>query len=506
MVAFRAFPLLARFVAALVLVSLVLTGTPVQAASLFWDTNGTAAGSNDSTSGLWGVSNFWNTDSTGANGGSFQSTTSSADDLFISAASNATGANTISISGNRAANSLTFNNGTVTLAGVAAHSLTLGSGGLTMNSSLDGTLSFNSTLTSVILSGSQAWTNFSTRALSLSSATAVRGNATAGNTNVWTIGGPGTGAATVAGTISDGLNGGRLALLKTGSTTLTLTGTNTYTGDTTIRQGGIALTFASAGTDGVNRISSSSTLRLGDASVGPGLWTWTRPTLTATGTAGQANSQTFNGTFIYSGRNAQVTAGTAATGSMTIDLGAITAGSYATLNLTAPLSSGTIRASNSNNATGIIGTWFTTGVSGTQGTDWAMNDGTGKIVAYTGSTLLTGTLITSGSNHLLIDSTTTALNSGTVTTGAGTTDVNTIRITDPAFRRIALGGTLRLGVDGAIFRTDTTSSAGLRTDISPTSRIGGYIYPKFLIFSKSISQVSTTAKLDSLRFGRDWDS
>ena len=41
---------------------------------------------------------------------------------------------------------------------------------------------------------------------------------------------------------------------------------------------------------------------------------------------------------------------------------------------------------------------------------------------------------------------------------------------------------------------------------NPTSRIGGYIYPKFLIFSKSISQVSTTAKLDSLRFGRDWDS
>ncbi len=449
---FRLFPGATRLLSLLVLVAFFFAEAPLFAATLYWDTNGSTLGATTAT-GTWiNAGTTWSTDSTGLSAiGS--TTTSILDSLVVSAGTEVTGTSSITISGAQAANSLTFNNGTVTLAGTAGNSLTLGSGGLTMNSTLNGTLTFNSTLTSVILSGSQAWTNFSTRALSLSSATAVSGNATAGNTNLWTLGGPGTGAATIAGTISDGLNGGRLSLLKTGSTTLTLTGSNAYTGDTTIREGGISLTFAAAGTDGVNRISSSTALILGDAT--PGTGAWTRPNLTATGSAGQNNAQTFASTTVFSARNAVITAGTAATGSMTINLGTITAGSYATLNLTNPnTSSGTISAGDiltptgtltagSVNASGMLGTWLTTGTSGTQGTDWVARSGT-SLVPYTGYTVYAGSgNITSGGTQNL--TVTTGTVSASITTPAGTTDVNTIRLTGTATTTLALGGTLRLG-------------------------------------------------------------
>lgn len=58
--------------------------------SLYWDTNGTTAGSGPA-GGTWGTDNFWNTDSTGGGGGSFQTSTTIADNLFISAGTNAAG-------------------------------------------------------------------------------------------------------------------------------------------------------------------------------------------------------------------------------------------------------------------------------------------------------------------------------------------------------------------------------------------------------------------------------
>ncbi|MEI6713748.1 MAG: autotransporter-associated beta strand repeat-containing protein, partial [Verrucomicrobiota bacterium] len=235
MVTFRVFPNFARLVAAFTLLALFFS-TPAMATNLYWDTNGNTAGSSNSTTGVWGTSNFWSTSAAGT-GSTFQTATTGADDLTISAGSNATGANTITISGTELAQSLTLAYGTVTLAGAATPVLTLGTGGLTMNNTLNGTLTINSTLTDVILAGSQSWTNGSVRALSSSSGTTIKGNATAGNNVLWTLAGNGGGASTFSGVISDGANGGSLAVLKSGTNTVTFSGANTYTGSTSVTGG-----------------------------------------------------------------------------------------------------------------------------------------------------------------------------------------------------------------------------------------------------------------------------
>ena len=398
---FRLFPGATRFLSLLVLVAFFFAEAPLFAASLYWDINGGTSGSSGSTvvSGTWNASNaFWNTDSTGASGGTFTAVTSSSDDLFFSAGTNGTGTSIITLSGAQSANSLTFNYGTITLAGTLTPSLTLGVGGLTMASTLGGALLFGSTLTSVVLAGSQSWTNYSSQALTLSSSTAISGNGTAGTTYVWTIGGPGSGIPTISGVISNGTSGGTLAFTKAGPATLTLnpTSVNAYTGATTIRQGALALSFGSLGVNASDLINANSALVLGDSIAGTG--GWTHPTLTVTGSTAQTNSQTFASTTVFSARNAQITAGTQSPGTVTINLGTITAGSYATLNLTNPnTASGTITAGNiitpsgtltagSVNASGMLGTWLTTGTSGTQGTDWVTRSGTspGPETGYAG--------------------------------------------------------------------------------------------------------------------------
>ncbi|MEI6714975.1 MAG: autotransporter-associated beta strand repeat-containing protein, partial [Verrucomicrobiota bacterium] len=238
---FRCFPALSRAVTMLVLVAFAASSAPAFAVSLYWDTNGTAAGSNDSTSGIWGSSNFWNTDSTGGAGGAFQSTTTSADDLFFSAASNATGNNTITISGSQSASSLTFRNGTVTLAGASSPMLTLGTGGITLNNTLDGALTLSTSLTNIVLSGSQTWTNNSNYGMSVGSGVSLVGNASAGGTYNLTFAGAGTGTTTFGGAIGDGTGGGSISLTKSGSGTLVLSKANTYTGATVVSSGTLSV-------------------------------------------------------------------------------------------------------------------------------------------------------------------------------------------------------------------------------------------------------------------------
>ena len=92
---FRLLPGATRLLSLLVLAAFFFAEMPLLAATLHWDTNGTTAGSGDSTLGGRGTSNFWNTDSTGANGGTFQTSPTIADDVVISADSNAMGARSL---------------------------------------------------------------------------------------------------------------------------------------------------------------------------------------------------------------------------------------------------------------------------------------------------------------------------------------------------------------------------------------------------------------------------
>ncbi|MEQ1747804.1 MAG: autotransporter-associated beta strand repeat-containing protein [Prosthecobacter sp.] len=273
-----------------------------------------------------------------------------------------------------------------------------------------------------------------------------------------------------ANTTFQGILSGSGSLIKAGTGTMTMAPgasavVHTYTGDTTIRQGGINVSFERSGVLN-NVISTSSDLQFGDGKAGNGAWT--NPTLTVTSKAATTNSQTFASTTLADGVNAQVTGVNTGT-ALTIDLGTIARTTTNNiLNLTNPAGV-TIKATNANNASGILGNWATFGASGTQGTDWAANNGSGTLVAYTGYTTVTGatpTIASSATSNVNL----TGVSATVTLAAAGTTDVNTIKYSDAIARTLEIGvnKTLRLGASGAIFRSDTTA-ATLLTIGSATS-------------------------------------
>src|SRR5262245_28987070 len=89
---------------------------PVWAADLWWDTNGTTAGSSGGTtaSGAWTTANFFNSDSTGGGAGAL-STWAGTDTAHFSAGTNATGTSTIS--GNATVTGLVIEEGKVIFSG-----------------------------------------------------------------------------------------------------------------------------------------------------------------------------------------------------------------------------------------------------------------------------------------------------------------------------------------------------------------------------------------------------
>lgn len=141
--------------------------------TLYWDTNGTADGSGGAN-GTWGSSAFWNTDPTGGAGGAFQSSTTSADDLVISAGTNGT-AGTILVSGTQSANSLTFrNNVPITVSGGTAINLgsTTGAGIFVAS----GDNSTNTVSTPIVLNGNVDFQNLGNAPLAINGAITGTGN------------------------------------------------------------------------------------------------------------------------------------------------------------------------------------------------------------------------------------------------------------------------------------------------------------------------------------------
>src|SRR5262249_41293530 len=122
-------------------------------------------------------------------------------------------------------------------------------------------------------------------------------------------------------------------------------------------------------------------------------------------------------------------------------------------------------ASLTNDATGIIGAWATTGtIAGTNpnllaaNSGWASNDGTGKIVPYTfslantfaGGTTVSGTTSTSN----------VKFSGGGNLTVPAATSMNTFFIAEDATARtITLQGALTFSSGGGIFRAADTQNA-----------------------------------------------
>jgi len=106
-----------------------------------------------------------------------------------------------------------------------------------------------------------------------------------------------------------------------------------------------------------------------------------------------------------------------------------------------------------NDASGILGGWAVIG------NDWASVNGSGNVVAYTGYTFIDSGAITDGANlnYRYTDET------NNLSTAAGTTTINTLSASISAARTLALGGQLRLGTKGAIYRLGTSSGNSIFT-------------------------------------------
>ncbi len=112
--------------------AVIITGN-VQAASYYWDINGTTSGAGGATpSGIWdGANTFWNTDSAGGIG-SLNASPTTSDNLILAAGSDASGSYTLTLSGSPSAQVITVEEGTPT---ITSGTLTVGAAGIiTVNS------------------------------------------------------------------------------------------------------------------------------------------------------------------------------------------------------------------------------------------------------------------------------------------------------------------------------------------------------------------------------------
>ena len=378
---------------------------------LYWDTNGATAGSDSSaSSSIWGISNVWSTDSTGASAtGAYVA----GSDVFFSAGTNDTSAYTLKLNGNLSANSLTFQEGTVTVSAAdpagtvtaGAASLTIGAGGVTMADGLSGQLYFGSTLGNVVLAADQAWTNSTTTtARTLRIASGVVGSATAGNTTTLTINGASTGAANIEGVVGNGSGGGQLALTKSGASTLTLNGTgaNTYTGLTTLSGGGLTL----AKTAGVTAIAGNVSITSGTL------------TLSTANQIADTSAITLSGGNITFGGKDETVASIALSGAATLSTGN---------------SGGT-----STPSTVVVNGAVTT-------------SGTSKITVNSGGTLTVNSLALTGTNNAI-----TGATGGNVLLGGGhNTAVTTLNI-----------GSGGLSMTGQSIQVNSSTTAGTRINLN----------------------------------------
>ena len=279
-----------------------------------------------------------------------------------------------------------------------------------------------------------------------------------------------------------GVLSGAGALTKIGAAAATLTGSNTYSGTTTVAMGNstgflvassLNLAFAANQINILNNTSNSSALVLGGSTASNAQTVLGGGALTLTGIATSTNSQRFNGATIGTGANNIVLAANATANPLLLNVGALSRNAGGTLLLVQP--TGTVSATNGLvTTTGTASTLLTDAngtafavvgtVAGAAG-DWAAKDATNAFIV--GGSAVSGfyTTAASAANFTAVGATGNADVTTGFTATAGT-GVGTIRMNAATAQTLNLNaGTSTISTGGVLFGSSvaqTISNGTLR--------------------------------------------
>ena len=394
-------------------VALLALMRPAPAEIIYW--NGTASPGN-----VWSDANAWST-TTGAVTPPPIGPPGASDDVVFNISTDNEN-ETVRLNGAQSALSILFRStGTTTLLGgtdatPADDTLTIGSGGITLQAGA-GAVTIGQAASagqvSVLVGDSQTWTNNASSLLTVANGIAR----TASDTTNRTLTIAGSGNTTLAGAIADGGTGGTLGLAKTGNGTLTLSGTNTFTGATNIAGGTLTLNYA---TNNTSKLADAAGLTINSATVD---------------LAGGSHTEIVSGTTITGAARITRSSGTGV-----LRLNAITRTAGATLNL----GTASIAQTDTSNVNGILGGWATVG-----GANWAVSATGAADTPITARGSYTTLVTTGGTNTVNYQSTAAQTLSGAV-------NINSLKLNAPS-GDLALGSNLLTVTSGGILMTGTTA-------------------------------------------------
>jgi autotransporter-associated beta strand protein len=422
---------------------LVLPGGVARAATLTWDANALGDGQPDG-GGAWLDANQW------WDGADNPTWASGSDAVF----GNGGAGGEVTLASPTTVGLLTMNafTGTYTL-GTDGNTITLNAG-ITKNATGAGAVTIISPVT---LGAAQNWTNNSSGLLTVGTGAVDNGG------YLLTVGGIGN--TTIASAI-----GGSGGLTKSGAGTLVLSGDNTYTGATTVNAGTLVITGSPTGNSAV--AANGGTLKLDYSTLDTGKINDLAVLTLGGGTVELAGDGVDDPVEVVASTTLAPGASTVirSSGAAVLAMGAITpAGGI--VNFGAE----NIATTTNANFTGILGPWAAVG-----GTDWARNDGSGNIVAYTGYTDIDAR--GGGANPDIVDGFATNVRiqsngvSGAIGLSADTTTVNTLlqsnatyaATIDTAGKTLATGGIMIGSVAEAL-----TVGASAGDGVLKTAAAGG---------------------------------